>query len=132
MKKEIVVVDWIDVSKKTNDDSFDDSCDIDSRVSSMKTIGWLYEESEKTILLVQEFDGESPRDWIVIPKVLITKTTHGSFWEPGAMLQLQTRPMEIKITSLASRTRFLTGAALRKAKPLPLRVFKNMMFQGAR
>jgi len=69
----IVIVDWIDVTKKMNDDDFDDKQDVDDMVSSMKTIGWLYKQTEKTLLIVQEFDGNTPRDWVVIPKVLITK-----------------------------------------------------------
>jgi hypothetical protein len=69
----IVVVDWIDVTKKMNDDDFDDKQSADDMVSSMKTIGWLYKETDKTILIVQEFDENTPRDWVVIPKVLITK-----------------------------------------------------------
>jgi hypothetical protein len=76
MMKEIVSVDWIDTTKKISDDSFDENGDIDNRLSSMKTIGWLYQESEKTVLLVQEYDGDSPRDWIVIPRVLIIKMMH--------------------------------------------------------
>ena len=67
----IVTVDWIDVTKKTSDDSFDVTYDIDNRLSNITTIGWLYEESEKTILLVQELDDGKPHDWLVIPKSLI-------------------------------------------------------------
>lgn len=69
----ISIVDWIDVTKKMNDDDFDDKQSADDMVSSMKTIGWLYKETDKTILIVQEFDENTPRDWVVIPKVLITK-----------------------------------------------------------
>jgi hypothetical protein len=78
MKKEIVIVEWTDVTKKTNDDAFDENCNIDTRLSKMKTIGMLYQQSEKAIMLVQEFDEDgnpSPRDWVVIPRVLITKMT---------------------------------------------------------
>ena len=38
----IVTVDWIDVTKKTSDDSFDVTYDIDNRLSNITTIGWLY------------------------------------------------------------------------------------------
>ena len=69
----IVTVDWIDVTKKTSDDSFDVTYDIDNRLSNITTIGWLYQQTEKTLLLVQEFDGETPHDWVVIPKTLIKK-----------------------------------------------------------
>ena len=70
---EIVVIEWLDVSKSTNDEIFDKSHNPDDRLAKMKTIGWIYQETEKVILLVQEFDEDFPRDWIVIPKVLITK-----------------------------------------------------------
>jgi hypothetical protein len=69
----ISIIEWIDVTKRMNDDSFDENQNIDDMISPMKTIGWLYKETDKTILLVQEFDGTDPRDWVVIPKVLITK-----------------------------------------------------------
>jgi len=70
---EIAVIEWLDVSKSTNDEIFDKSHSPDDRLANMKTIGWIYQETEKVILLVQEFDEDFPRDWIVIPKVLITK-----------------------------------------------------------
>jgi hypothetical protein len=69
---EVVAVEWFDVTKTINDDSFDEKQDVDNRLSKMKTTGWLFQQTEKVILLVQEFDDETPRDWIVIPKVLIT------------------------------------------------------------
>lgn len=69
----IITVEWIDTTKKTNDDSFDEKQDIDGMISNMKTIGWLYKETEKTLLIVQEFDENVPRDWVSIPKVLIVK-----------------------------------------------------------
>ena len=71
--KEMVIVEWVDVAKKTNDDAFDPGCDIDSRPATMETIGWLYQKSEKTILLVQEYYEGEPRDWIAIPRMLIKK-----------------------------------------------------------
>jgi hypothetical protein len=73
-----MIVEWIDVAKKINDDAFDETHDVDNRLFKMKTIGWLYQESEKTVLLVQEFDGNKdalPRDWVAIPRVLIEKIT---------------------------------------------------------
>lgn len=73
MKFEKATVEWEDVSKMTNDDNFDEGSDIDKRLSKMKTIGWIFQETEKVIILVQEFDGEKPRDWVAIPKSLIIK-----------------------------------------------------------
>jgi hypothetical protein len=69
-----VVVTWGDVSKTMNDDSFDDDADITNLLSNMQTIGWLYKSTKDTIMLVQEFCGDKPRDWVVIPKVLIKST----------------------------------------------------------
>lgn len=69
----IITVEWIDTFKEMNNATFDEKQDIDNMITDMKTIGWLYKETEKTLLLVQEFDGEVPRDWIAIPKILITK-----------------------------------------------------------
>jgi hypothetical protein len=66
-------VHWLDVGKTMNDDEFDASQDVDSRLSPIKTIGWVYEESEKTLMLVQEFADGVVRDHIVIPKALIVK-----------------------------------------------------------
>jgi hypothetical protein len=69
---EIVVITWLDVSKTTNDDgSFDSSKNIDERLCKMKTIGWLYRESDTVVLLVQEFLEGQPRDFVTIPKSLI-------------------------------------------------------------
>ena len=69
----ISIVEWVDVTKKMNDDDFDEKQNIDGMISTMKTVGWLYKQTDKTILLVQEFDEGSPRDWVAIPKGLITK-----------------------------------------------------------
>lgn len=69
----IITVEWIDTFKEMNNATFDEKQDIDNMITDMKTIGWLYKETEKTILLVQEFDEGVPRDWIAIPKILITK-----------------------------------------------------------
>jgi len=67
-----VIVEWIDITKKMSDDSFCENQNIDDMIlPSMKTIGWLYKETDKNILLVQEFEGDKPHDWIIIPKVLI-------------------------------------------------------------
>jgi len=70
---EVIVVEWVDVTKTMNDDVFNEKQDVDNRLSKMKTTGWLFQQTERVILLVQEFDDETPRDWIVIPRVLITK-----------------------------------------------------------
>lgn len=69
----IITVEWIDTFKEMNNATFDEKQDIDNMITNMKTIGWLYKETEKTLLLVQEFDEGVPRDWIAIPKVLIMK-----------------------------------------------------------
>jgi len=72
---QLVVVEWIDAAKITNE-TYEDSVDVDSRLGHMKTVGWIHQQSKKTIVLAQETDGEqSIRDWIAIPKVLITKMT---------------------------------------------------------
>jgi hypothetical protein len=77
-----VSIEWMDVTKKMNDDAFDEDGNIDDLLSRMRSVGWLYKETDKTILLVQEFDeGDGieaaiVRDWVVIPKVLILKTTY--------------------------------------------------------
>jgi hypothetical protein len=72
----LLVVDWEDVSKQTNDE-FDENKDLDSRLTPMKTVGFQYKETEKTLLLVQEFwtTKETPRDWVAIPKAQIRKIT---------------------------------------------------------
>ena len=70
---ELVIVEWEDVTKATNDDTFDEKQDVNNRLSKMKTTGWLFQQSETVVLLVQEFDDEKPRDWVAIPKVLILK-----------------------------------------------------------
>jgi hypothetical protein len=71
----ISIIEWDDVTKEMNEASFDEDRNIDDLISHEKTIGWVYKETDKTILLVQEFDNDKgkPRDWVVIPKVLITK-----------------------------------------------------------
>ena len=71
---ELVIVEWVDVTKMMNDDNFDEKQDVNNRLSKMKTTGWLFQQSDKVLLLVQEFDEEKPRDWVAIPKVLITNT----------------------------------------------------------
>jgi hypothetical protein len=72
---DVVIVNWVDITKKTSDDSFDEKIKVDDRITKMETVGWLYKESDKALLLVQEFDkdDDKPHDWIVIPKVLIEK-----------------------------------------------------------
>jgi hypothetical protein len=69
-----VIIEWNDVRKTMNDDIFNNDDDIDGMYSFMRTIGWLYKGTDKTVLLVQEFCDHEPRDWIVIPKCLIIKT----------------------------------------------------------
>jgi len=69
----IVSVTWVDTTKKMNEDSFDEDKNIDELTTPMKTVGWLYKQTNKTILLVQEFEGGLPRDWVVIPKGIITE-----------------------------------------------------------
>ena len=70
----IVIVDWNDVTKESSNESFNEMESIDNMLSPIKSIGWLYKETDKTILIVQEFNNEGkPRDWVVIPKALITK-----------------------------------------------------------
>jgi hypothetical protein len=73
MKK--VIVDWIDIRKAVNDETFNENDDIDDKVAKISTIGWLYKESKKSMFLVQEFTDGEVRDWIVIPKCVITKIT---------------------------------------------------------
>ena len=70
----IIVVDWNDVTKESSNESFNEMESIDNMLSPIKSIGWLYKETDKTILIVQEFNNEGkPRDWVVIPKTLIVK-----------------------------------------------------------
>jgi len=78
MKKDMQMVDveWMDVTKQMNDDAFNPKENIDKRLIILETIGWVYQESDNTLLLVQEFnDDHTPRDWAAIPKALIRKKT---------------------------------------------------------
>lgn len=69
----LLVVAWEDILKMTSDESFNPAVAVDKRLASFRTVGWLYQESDNTIMLVQEFDDKGmPHDWIVIPKSLIT------------------------------------------------------------
>jgi len=68
-----VVVVWKDVTKIMNDDSFNEKECIDDKLLSMRTSGWLYKESDRNLLLVQEFCDGCPRDWIVIPRPLVVE-----------------------------------------------------------
>jgi hypothetical protein len=77
MDLEIALVEWLDVSKVTNGEVFDKNTSLRNHLAPMKTIGWILNEDDYVLLLVQEFDGEEPRDWIAIPKCLITKITLG-------------------------------------------------------
>jgi hypothetical protein len=63
-------IEWVDVSKTMNDEDFVDK-HIDELLADMRTIGWVYKESEKTVMLVQELYNDKVRDWVVIPKCLI-------------------------------------------------------------
>jgi len=71
MKK--VIVDWIDIRKAVNDETFNENDNIDNKVARVQTIGWLYKQSKKSMFLVQEFIDGTVRDWIVIPRCVITK-----------------------------------------------------------
>jgi len=68
-----VMVDWIDIRKAVNDETFNDNDNIDDKVAKVQTIGWIYKQTKKTLFLVQEFIDGEVRDWIVIPKCIITK-----------------------------------------------------------
>ena len=68
-----VTIEWIDATKRMNDDLFNDEKDLDDMTTYTKTAGWLYKETKDTVLLVQEFSNDVPRDWVVIPRVLIKK-----------------------------------------------------------
>jgi hypothetical protein len=71
----ITVIEWEDTTKLTNDSNFDLNKDPDSRMTIIKTVGFQYQETKKTILLAQELwtNEKTPRDWIVIPKAQIIK-----------------------------------------------------------
>jgi hypothetical protein len=71
---DMVIVNWYDVAKTMNDESFDKSINVDSRLVKMRTIGWLYAQSETVVLIVQEFSDGIPRDYVTIPKSLIIET----------------------------------------------------------
>lgn len=73
MKNKKVIVKWIDIHKGVNDDTFNENDNIDDKVAEIETIGWLYKETKKNILLVQEFWFGTVRDWIVIPKCVIVQ-----------------------------------------------------------
>jgi hypothetical protein len=72
MKLIPVVVIWEDITKNTNDNNFDETVSPDTRLTVMTSVGYLYQETDRTILLVQEFwtnEGKHvPRDWLVIPR----------------------------------------------------------------
>jgi len=69
----LVLVEWLDVKKTMNDDVFDSRMDIDVACERMRTVGWLYRETGRTLMLVQEFSGDVPRDWVVIPRSLVVR-----------------------------------------------------------
>jgi hypothetical protein len=70
----LVIVEWQDVFKMMSDDYYDPNVDVDKRLVNFTTVGWVIQESKKTLMLVQEFDDrERPHDWVVIPKSLIRK-----------------------------------------------------------
>ena len=70
-----VVVTWEDVSKSTNIDDFNDKSNIDKMLEKVVTIGCLHKETEKTLMLVQEFNYDgTPRDFVFIPRSLMVKT----------------------------------------------------------
>ena len=72
-KMKAVIVDWVDIVKAVNDETFNENANIDDRVAKVQTIGWLYKQTKKSVFLVQEFIDGTVRDWIVIPKCVITK-----------------------------------------------------------
>ena len=72
---QVVIVEWLDVDKELNQDSFDEKMDIDSKLVLITTLGWNFRESDMCLMIVQEFSGRIPRDYIVIPKSLIKKIT---------------------------------------------------------
>ena len=74
LKKAIVT--WYDICKQVNDDEFSDNDPIDEKLAVIETIGWVYKESEKCILLMQETYNDTMRDWIIIPKCVIIKITY--------------------------------------------------------
>jgi hypothetical protein len=71
----ILVVTWSDITKNTNDNNFVETVSPDARLTVMISVGYFYEETETTLMLVQEYwsDGGKlvPRDWLVIPKAQI-------------------------------------------------------------
>lgn len=69
----IVIVEWIDVDKELNQDTFDEKMDIDSKLVLITTLGWNFRETDTCLMVVQEFNGKIPRDYVVIPKSLIKK-----------------------------------------------------------
>ena len=70
----LVIVEWEDVFKMISDDYFEPNVDIDNRLVTFRAVGWVFKESPKVIMLVQEFDDrDRPHDWIAIPKSLIRK-----------------------------------------------------------
>jgi hypothetical protein len=71
-----VVVDWVDICKRVNDDEFNDNDNIDDKLAEITTIGWLYSQTKNCILLMQESYEGTMRDWIIIPKCVITKITY--------------------------------------------------------
>lgn len=68
-----VVVEWLDVTKLTNAKGLREDINPDDLPSKMKTIGWLYKKTKKTLLLVQEWDEDDVRDWIAIPRCLVIR-----------------------------------------------------------
>lgn len=70
---QVVIVEWLDVDKELNQDTFDEKMDIDSKLVSIVTLGWNFRETDTCLMVVQEFSGKIPRDYVVIPKSLIRK-----------------------------------------------------------
>jgi len=77
MNLEVALVEWLDVAKITNGEGFNGNIPLSNHLVPMRTIGWFLKEDDYVLILVQEFDGDEPRDWIAIPKCLITKITLG-------------------------------------------------------
>jgi len=69
------VVTWFDVTKNTNVDDFNGKSNIDRMLEKITTIGCLHKETERTLMLVQEYNEDgSPRDFVLIPRSLMVKT----------------------------------------------------------
>ena len=73
----MVKIKWVDAAAKDNLDEgeFDEKQNINELLGDMETYGMLYKETDIAILLVQERDNGTVRDWTIIPKGCIVKIT---------------------------------------------------------